>query len=155
MLRGQLCLAGRMEGMVEGVVWLAASSSMTPKSITSSLVSSVPLRLPTAHTSLVLLQRMRHTTPPLPPLSSATRLRMKSPVRKSHNLTVPSSELVMMRLPLNCKQVTALKCLLGPVLYVGVFCEVWHVICEVWCVICEVWCGVWCGLVGFLKRGMM
>ena len=86
----------------------------TSKSSTSSLVSSVPLRLPTAHTSLVWLARTRHTTPPLPPLSSVTRLRMNSPVCRSHSLTVPSSELVITNFLLNCRQVTALWCLLGP-----------------------------------------
>jgi len=86
----------------------------TSKSSTSSFVSSVPLRLPTAHTSLVLEARMRHTTPPLPPLSSATRLRTNSPVLRSQSLTVPSSELVTTNLELNCRQVTALWCLLGP-----------------------------------------
>lgn len=86
----------------------------TSKSSTSSLVSSVPLRLPTAHTSLVLEARMRHTTPPLPPLSRVTRLRMNSPVFRSHSLTVPSSELVMTKFLLNCRHVTALWCLWGP-----------------------------------------
>lgn len=57
---------------------------------------------------------MRQTTPPLPPLSSATRFRTNSPVFKSHNFTVPSSELVTTNLELNCRQVTALWCLLGP-----------------------------------------
>nr|CAD7402351.1 unnamed protein product [Timema poppensis] len=51
----------------------------TSKSNTSSFVSSVPLRLPTAHTSFVSLARMRQTTPPLPPLSNATKLRINSP----------------------------------------------------------------------------
>lgn len=86
----------------------------TSKSSTSSLVSSVPLRLPTAHTSLVLEARMRHTTPPLPPLSRVTRLRMNSPVFRSHSLTVPSSELVMTKFLLNWRHVTALWCLCGP-----------------------------------------
>lgn len=80
----------------------------TSKSNTSSLVSSVPFRLPTAHTSFVLEALIRHTTPPLPPLSSVTRLRINSPVFKSHSFTVPSSELVMTKFLLNCKQVTAL-----------------------------------------------
>lgn len=79
-----------------------------------SLVSSVPLRLPTAHTSLVLLQRSRHTTPPLPPLSSDTKFRRNSPVFRSQILTVPSSEDVMTNFLLNCKHVTALWCLFGP-----------------------------------------
>lgn len=86
----------------------------TSKSSTSSLVSSVPLRLPTAHTSLVLEARMRHTTPPLPPLSRVTKLRMNSPVFRSHSLTVPSSELVMTKFLLNWRHVTALWCLWGP-----------------------------------------
>ncbi len=86
----------------------------TSKSSTRSLVSSVPLRLPTAQTSLVLEARMRQTTPPLPPLSSVTRLRINSPVRRSHNFTVPSSELVMTKFLLNCRHVTALWCLWGP-----------------------------------------
>lgn len=86
----------------------------TSKSSTSSLVSSVPLRLPTAHTSLVLEARIRHTTPPLPPLSRVTRFRINSPVFRSHSLTVPSSELVMTKFLLNWRQVTALWCLWGP-----------------------------------------
>ena len=90
-------------------VWSSAS-----KSSTSSFVSSVPFRLPTAHTSLVLLQRMRHTTPPLPPLSSDTRFRRKSPVRRSQIFTVPSSDDVITKRLLNCRQVTALWCLLEP-----------------------------------------
>lgn len=88
--------------------------SSASKSNTISFVSSVPLRLPTAHTSLVLLQRTRHTTPPLPPLSRATKLRRKSPVRRSQILTVPSSDDVMTNFLLNCKHVTALWCLLAP-----------------------------------------
>ena len=89
-------------------------SSRTSKSRTSSFVSSVPLRLPTAHTSFVLLHRIRHTTPPLLPLSSATRLRRNSPVRKSQIFTVPSSLDVITNVLLNCRHVTALWCLLGP-----------------------------------------
>jgi len=90
-------------------------SSSTSKSSTRSFVSSVPFRLPTAHTSLLLLQRMRHTTPPLPPLSSATRFRRNSPVRRSHILTVPSSEDVTTKHRLNWRHVTALWCLFVPV----------------------------------------
>lgn len=86
----------------------------TSKSSTSSLVSSVPLRLPTAHTSLVLEARIRHTTPPLPPLSRVTRFRINSPVFRSHSFTVPSSELVMTKFLLNWRHVTALWCLWGP-----------------------------------------
>lgn len=86
----------------------------TSKSSTSSLVSSVPLRLPTAHTNLVLEALIRHTTPPLPPLSNVTRFRMNSPVFRSHSLTVPSSELVMTKFLLNWRHVTALWCLWGP-----------------------------------------
>ncbi len=74
-----------------------------------TLVSSVLLRLPAAHTNAESVHLIRHTTaeeksskndlfnqfyfilPPLPMDSSATRFRMKSPVFKSHNLTVPSS----------------------------------------------------------------
>ena len=41
----------------------------TSKSNTISLVSSVPLRLPTPQTNRVLEHRRRHTTPPDPPLS--------------------------------------------------------------------------------------
>jgi len=37
------------------------------------------------------------------------------PVSTSHNFTVPSSELVMMKLPRNWRQVTALRCLFDPV----------------------------------------
>lgn len=54
----------------------------TSKSRTRSFVSSVPLRLPTAQTSFVSLARILHTTPPLPPLSSATRFLIKSPVHQ-------------------------------------------------------------------------
>lgn len=86
----------------------------TSKSNTSSFVSSVPFRLPTAHTSFVLEALIRHTTPPLPPLSNVTRFRINSPVFKSQSFTVPSSELVITKFLLNCKQVTALWCLLGP-----------------------------------------
>lgn len=85
--------------------------SSTSKSSTSSLVSSVPFLLPTAHTSLTLEARILHTTPPLPPLSRLTRFRMKSPERKSHSFTVPSSELVITKFLLNCRHVTALWCL--------------------------------------------
>lgn len=49
------------------------------KSRTSSLVSSVPLRLPTAHTRRVSSARILQTTPPLPPLSKETKLRINSP----------------------------------------------------------------------------
>lgn len=80
----------------------------TSKSSTSSFVSSVPFLLPTAHTSFVFEARIRHTTPPLPPLSNVTRFRINSPVFKSHSFTVPSSELVITKFLLNCKQVTAL-----------------------------------------------
>ena len=52
------------------------------KSRTSSLVSSVPLRLPTAQTSRVSSARILQTTPPLPPLSNTTRLRINSPAWK-------------------------------------------------------------------------
>ena len=96
------------------ILCMPATGSSTSKSSTMSFVSSVPFRLPTAHTSLVLLALMRHTTPPLPPLSSAIRLRKNSPVRKSQILTVPSSEDVMTNFLLNCRQVTALWCLFGP-----------------------------------------
>lgn len=90
--------------------------SSTSKSSTRSLVSSVPLRDPTAHTSLVLLVLTRHTTPPLPPLSRVTRLRRNSPDFKSQIFTVPSSDEVITNFLLNCKQVTALWCLLDPAL---------------------------------------
>ena len=53
--------------------------SWTSKSRTKSLVSSVPFRDPTAQTSLVEFARILHTTPPLPPLSKATKSRMNSP----------------------------------------------------------------------------
>lgn len=100
----------------------------TSKSNTINLVSSVPLREPTAQINfvslalrkqngmLILIHHLkedshsyliRHTTPPDPPDSSATRFRMNSPVFTSHNLTVPSSELVMTNRELNCRHVTA------------------------------------------------
>lgn len=50
------------------------------KSNTNNLVSSVPLRLPTAQTNLVSLARIRHTTPPLPPLSRAIKFLINSPI---------------------------------------------------------------------------
>lgn len=84
------------------------------KSKTTNLVSSVPFRLPTAQTNLVGEALIRHTTPPLPPLSKATKLRIKSPVFKSQSFTVPSSEEVMTNLLLNWRQVTALWCLWDP-----------------------------------------
>ena len=49
------------------------------KSNTRSLVSSVPFLEPTAHTSLVGLERILQTTPPEPPESRATRSRINSP----------------------------------------------------------------------------
>ena len=39
----------------------------------------MPFRDPTAHTNFVEFARIRHTTPPLPPLSKATRSRINSP----------------------------------------------------------------------------
>lgn len=54
------------------------------KSRTNNFVSSVPLRLPTAHTSLVSDARIRQTTPPLPPLLSDTKLRTNSPAIKQN-----------------------------------------------------------------------
>lgn len=50
---------------------------------------------------------MRQTTPPDPPESKETKLRINSPVLTSHNFTVPSSELVTTKRELNCKHVTA------------------------------------------------
>ena len=49
------------------------------KSNTRSFVSSVPFLEPTAHTSLVGLERILQTTPPEPPESRATRSRINSP----------------------------------------------------------------------------
>lgn len=60
----------------------------TSKSKTKTLVSSVPLRLPTAQTSLVSLARIRHTTPPAPPLSRATRFLTNSPVNAPYIHTI-------------------------------------------------------------------
>lgn len=108
------CTSSSEVATVETLVKLVEGESPTPKSITSSFVSSVPLRLPTAHTSVVSVERIRHTTPPLPRLSNVTRLRTNSPVLTSHNFTVPSSLDVMTNLLLNCNDVTALWCLLGP-----------------------------------------
>ena len=62
--------------------------STASKSSTRSLVSSVPLRDPTAQTNLVALARIRHTTPPLPPLSNATRSRINSPAKIKISLIV-------------------------------------------------------------------
>ena len=101
------------------------------KSNTRSFVSSVPFLEPTAHTSLVGLERILQTTPPEPPESRATRSRINSPrhvkmkfrlqtikwlwpVLTSQSLTVPSSLLVITNLLLNCRHVTADWCLLGP-----------------------------------------
>ena len=78
------------------------------KSSKMSLVSSTPIRLPTAHTSMFLLMAMRQTTPPRPPLSSASRLRTNSPVFRFHSFTVPSSELETTNLSLKARHVTAL-----------------------------------------------
>ena len=104
----------RYDSRCISIVPMLPVSSRTSKSRTSSFVSSVPLRLPTAHTSFVLLHRIRHTTPPLLPLSNATRLRRNSPVRKSQIFTVPSSLDVITNVLLNWRHVTALWCLLGP-----------------------------------------
>lgn len=100
----------------------------TSKSSTKSFVSSVPLRLPTAHTNLVSLPRMRHTTPPEPPLSKATRFLMNSPVRTSHSFTVPSSDDVITKRLLNCRQVTADWCLKGP----GIGWEIKQWLIKIW-----------------------
>jgi hypothetical protein len=89
----------------------AGTESSTSKSNTNSFVSSVPLRLPTAHTSFVFEHRSLQTTPPEPPESSRTRSRTNSPVRTDHSFTVPSSDEVTAKRRLNCKQVTALWCL--------------------------------------------
>lgn len=77
------------------------------KSNTKSFVSSVPFLLPTAHTNFVSFARILHTTPPEPPLSNDTRFLINSPVRTSHSFTVPSSEDVITKRLLNCRQVTA------------------------------------------------
>ena len=60
------------------------------KSRTSNLVSSVPFREPTAHTNLVGLALIRQTTPPLPPLSKATKSRINSPEIQYKELIVMS-----------------------------------------------------------------
>ena len=78
------------------------------------LVSSLPLRLPAAHTSLVSDARILHTTPPSPRRGRVTRSRSHAPVARSHSLTVPSSEEERSRERQNCRHVTALWCLLGP-----------------------------------------
>lgn len=87
----------------------------TSKSRTNNLVSSVPFLLPTAQTNFVSLARILQTTPPDPPESRATKLRMNSPVFTSHNLTVPSSEDVITKFLLNWRHVTADWCLYCPV----------------------------------------
>ena len=92
----------------------AGDASSTSKSNTSSLVSSVPFRLPTAQTSFVFEHLRRHTTPPLPPDSSRTKSLTNSPVFTDQSFTVPSSEEVTAKRLLNCRHVTALWCLLGP-----------------------------------------
>lgn len=58
--------------------------------------------------------RILQTTPPEPPDSNVTKLRINSPVRTSHSLTVPSSDDVITNRELNCKHVTADWCLFGP-----------------------------------------
>lgn len=54
------------------------------------------------------------TTPPDPPESKATKFLINSPVFTSHSFTVPSSELVITKRVLNCRQVTAEWCLFRP-----------------------------------------
>lgn len=56
-----------------------------------------------AYINYLILQ----TTPPDPPESNETRFLINSPVLTSHSFTVPSSELVMTKLELNCRHVTA------------------------------------------------
>lgn len=100
------------------VWWLLANissiSGVSPKSITISLVSSVPFLLPEAHTRRLLSAFTLHTTPPEPPLSRDTKLRINSPVCRDHSFTVPSSEEVTTNLRVNCKHVTAPWCLCVP-----------------------------------------
>lgn len=56
---------------------------------------------------LNLFYLILQTTPPEPPDSNVTKLRMNSPVRTSHSFTVPSSDDVITNRELNCKHVTA------------------------------------------------
>lgn len=63
---------------------------------------------------LNLFYLILQTTPPEPPDSNVTKLRMNSPVRTSHSFTVPSSDDVITNRELNCKHVTADWCLFGP-----------------------------------------
>ena len=88
--------------------WSESRLGGQSKSRRMSLVSSTPMRLPTAHTSLFLCMLMRQTTPPRPPLSSASKLRMNSPFCRSHSLTVPSSEDETTNFSLKDMHVTAL-----------------------------------------------
>ena len=90
------------------------SSGGQSKSSKISLVSSTPMRLPTAQTNLLRCMLIRQTTPPRPPLSRASKLRMNSPVSKFHSLTVPSSDDETTNFSLNARHVTALICLLQP-----------------------------------------
>ena len=68
--------------------------SETSKSKTRSLVSSVPFLDPTAQTSLVALARILQTTPPLPPLSSATRSRINSPEKIMNKQSVKNNKII-------------------------------------------------------------
>ena len=111
------------------------SPKLSPKSSTISFVISVPFREPTAQTSFVSLAIkeftqahcleyaikngssqfksvksypfIRHTTPPLRLDRSSTKSRICFPVSLDHNLTVPSSDDVIINLPLYCNDVTA------------------------------------------------
>ncbi|KAG8224225.1 hypothetical protein J437_LFUL002681 [Ladona fulva] len=84
-------------------IYLASTS----KSSTNNLVSSVPFRLPTAHTSLVSLALILHTTPPLPPLPNATKFLMNSPEKRLRNTKEGKCDYVTPSLLAN-------KCFLSP-----------------------------------------
>ena len=57
-------------------------------------VESVPFLDPTAQTSLVALARILQTTPPLPPLSSATRSRINSPEKIMNKQSVKNNKII-------------------------------------------------------------
>lgn len=53
------------------------------------------------HLENKIIYLILQTTPPEPPESKATKFRINSPVRTSHNLTVPSSDDVITKRELN------------------------------------------------------
>lgn len=68
---------------------------------------------------------LRLNSSPDPRLCSATTSRSQAPVRRSHSLTVPSSELDRTKPRQNCRHVTADWCLLGPEKYASLHRDPW------------------------------